>query len=112
MKLSEIEAMFFKEQTNELEWVGTCHCCKKDVLVEAINSPEGITILGGAIYRNEVGDFLKCESCYSIDPVLKNYQPCDCYSRVVGYMRPVSNWNDAKQEEFKMRKEYAVPEMA
>ena len=34
--------------------------------------------------------------------------PCEIYSRVVGYLRPVSNWNDAKQEEFKNRKTYVV----
>ncbi len=30
------------------------------------------------------------------------------YSRVVGYIRPVCNWNDAKQEEFVERKTYRV----
>jgi ribonucleoside-triphosphate reductase len=29
---------------------------------------------------------------------------CEVYSRVVGYLRPVSNWNDGKKEEFKDRK--------
>lgn len=33
-------------------------------------------------------------------------QPCEIYSRVVGYLRPVSQWNDAKQVEFKERKNY------
>ena len=28
---------------------------------------------------------------------------CEVYSRVVGYLRPVSNWNDGKKEEFKDR---------
>jgi ribonucleoside-triphosphate reductase len=28
---------------------------------------------------------------------------CEVYSRVVGYMRPVSTWNKGKQEEFKER---------
>lgn len=28
---------------------------------------------------------------------------CDVYSRIVGYLRPVSNWNDGKQEEFRER---------
>ena len=109
MKLKELEKLFYEEKTDILEWSGTCHCCKKEVLVEAVNSPEGITILGGAVYRNEVGDFLKCDACYSLDPILRNYQPCDTYSRVVGYLRPTNHWNDAKQEEFKHRKEYAVP---
>lgn len=30
----------------------------------------------------------------------------EVYSRVVGYFRPVSNWNEGKQEEFKQRQEY------
>ena len=31
---------------------------------------------------------------------------CEVYSRVVGYYRPVQNWNIGKQEEFKDRLEY------
>ena len=29
---------------------------------------------------------------------------CEVYSRVVGYLRPVSQWNDGKQKEFEERK--------
>lgn len=29
--------------------------------------------------------------------------PTEVYSRVVGYYRPVQNWNRGKQEEFKQR---------
>lgn len=35
-------------------------------------------------------------------------QPCEVYSRVVGYLRPIRQWNKGKQEEFKDRKEYGV----
>lgn len=35
-------------------------------------------------------------------------QPCEVYSRVNGYLRPVTQWNDAKQEEFKTRKTFKV----
>ena len=31
---------------------------------------------------------------------------CEVFSRVVGYFRPVGNWNDGKQEEFRYRKEF------
>ena len=34
--------------------------------------------------------------------------PCEIYSRVVGYLRPVSFWNDGKREEFKLRKTFKV----
>lgn len=32
--------------------------------------------------------------------------PCQVYSRVVGYLRPVQSWNDGKVEEYKSRKFY------
>ena len=35
-------------------------------------------------------------------------QPCEVYSRIVGYLRPVSQWNTGKQEEFKERKEFKI----
>jgi len=31
---------------------------------------------------------------------------CEIWSRSVGYLRPVEQWNDGKQEEFKDRKPY------
>lgn len=30
--------------------------------------------------------------------------PCEVFSRVCGYLRPVQNWNKGKQEEFGLRK--------
>ena len=42
----------------------------------------------------------------------KRYVPCEVYSRVVGYLRPVSAWNAAKQQEFKERKVFKQPEPA
>ena len=32
---------------------------------------------------------------------------CEVYSRVVGYLRPVQQWNEGKQEEFKDRVTFA-----
>ncbi len=37
-------------------------------------------------------------------------EKCEVYSRVTGNFRPVANWNKGKQEEFKERKLYKVPE--
>ncbi len=34
--------------------------------------------------------------------------PCEIYSRVVGYFRPVRNWNPGKQVEFSERKTVKV----
>lgn len=35
-------------------------------------------------------------------------QPCEVYSRIVGYLRPVQQWNKGKQEEFNDRKEFKI----
>jgi len=47
------------------------------------------------------GEHFICPKC-TID------QPCEVYSRVVGYLRPVQQWNKGKQEEFKERLEFKV----
>ncbi|MDO8524367.1 MAG: ribonucleoside triphosphate reductase [bacterium] len=36
-------------------------------------------------------------------------QPCEVYSRVVGYIRPVQQWHKGKAQEFKERKTFVVP---
>lgn len=33
-------------------------------------------------------------------------QRTEIYSRITGYLRPIKQWNDAKQEEFKDRKTF------
>lgn len=37
-------------------------------------------------------------------------QPCDVYSRIVGYFSPRKLWNDGKLAEAEDRLEYEVPE--
>jgi ribonucleoside-triphosphate reductase len=34
---------------------------------------------------------------------------CEIYSRIVGYLRPISQWNEGKRAEFDMRKKFDVP---
>lgn len=33
---------------------------------------------------------------------------CEVFSRIVGYLRPVQQWNPGKVSEFGLRKEYKV----
>ena len=35
--------------------------------------------------------------------------PCEVYSRIVGYLRPVQNWHQGKQQEFVERQTFRVP---
>lgn len=74
-----------------------CHDCKKTLLSGEEYMP--YTVLGA--------EFAKCRSCHETDPVLKNFQKTEVYSRVVGYIRPVDQWNKGKQAEFGDRLEYA-----
>ncbi len=46
------------------------------------------------------GEHLDCPSCK---------KPCEIYSRVVGYLRPVGQWNAGKQAEYDLRETY-LPE--
>ncbi|MBI5254765.1 hypothetical protein HY932_03245 [Candidatus Falkowbacteria bacterium] len=39
-------------------------------------------------------------------PIQKPRQKCEIYSRVVGYLSPVSRWNEGKRSEFGDRRTY------
>ena len=43
-----------------------------------------------------------------IEKLKAKRQPCEVYSRIVGYLRPVQNWNDGKKAEFADRTEFEV----
>ncbi len=43
------------------------------------------------------GEHFNCPTCSN---------DCEVYSRIVGYLRPVSQWNTSKQSEFSIREEY------
>lgn len=55
-------------------------------------------------YNTSDGDFFKCKECHQKDSTLRNYKPTEIYSRCVGYIRPVGQWNPGKKAEFKDRK--------
>lgn len=37
-------------------------------------------------------------------------QPCEVYSRIVGYYRHIGNWNKGKAEEYKQRAVFQIPQ--
>jgi ribonucleoside-triphosphate reductase len=49
-----------------------------------------------------VGETPSCSDCGA---------ECEVWSRVVGYFRPVSQWNKGKQREFAERQEYVAPSL-
>jgi hypothetical protein len=83
-----------------------CHDCQKEIEIENGEIKNGVMLfyeIGGKKTR-----IFKCKECFEKSKSLKNYQICEVYSRVVGYYRPVQQWNLGKQEEFKERKEYKI----
>ena len=91
-------------------------------LGEKINDPMAAKSLVKKIFENYSLPYITLTPTFSICPV-HGYlqgehfecpqcaikQPCEVYSRVVGYIRPVNQWHKGKQQEYKERKEFAVP---
>ncbi|MCD6149264.1 ribonucleoside triphosphate reductase [bacterium] len=90
-------------------------------LGERINSVETTKKLVRKIAENYALPYFTISPTFSICPVHgyiegEHYicpkcvvkQRCEVYSRVVGYIRPVQQWNEGKQAEFEDRKEFVV----
>ena len=81
-----------------------CYDCGKEVKLD-----EKKNIIDGVLLEYETPEKLqifKCNTCYEKDPSLHHYQKCEVYSRVVGYLRPITQWNEGKKQEYKDRKNY------
>ena len=84
-----------------------CHDCKKEIEINGEEIQNGVSLL----YDN-VGtkiNIFKCTECYAKNPALTNFQECEVYSRVVGYIRPVQQWHKGKKQEFSERQEFNMP---
>ena len=93
------------EHLGKFQVITACHDCGSRVKIIVIAKEDGIHITGGALYEPQKDwNFAKCDKCFEKDPVLRNYQDCEVYARVVGYLRPVSQWNEGKVAEFHDRK--------
>lgn len=105
MKIEDLEKEL---EEHDLEYCGQCHDCDTSVSVLiSVTEEKTIEVEGGAIYKVKQGladaIFLKCDACFLKDRVLRKYQECEVYSRVVGYLRPVKQWNKGKIAEYKQR---------
>jgi len=92
-------------------------------LGERMQSGEGVKRLVKKVFENFKLPYITITPTFSICPV-HGYiagehffcpkctikQPCEVYSRIVGYYRPVQQWNLGKQQEFKQRKEFKIKE--
>ena len=93
-------------EESEIAFSSKCHDCGEDTLVEVNIYESGADTNGGGYWNIDGENFIKCPSCFEKDPVLRNFKRCEVYSRVVGYLRPVKQWNPGKKEEFSQRKTF------
>ena len=112
MKVEELQKQL---EMGDKAFHGNCHVCGVPVNVLcSVNENGELVISGGAVYNPKFGEppiehtFFKCDKCFMKDKVLRNWRPVETYSRVVGYIRPVQQWNRGKVEEFRQRKEFVV----
>lgn len=88
-------------------------------LGEAAADPEAVKAFVRKVCENYRLPYLTITPTFSICPLhgyLPGEQPrcpqckgkVEVYSRVVGYLRPVDQWNDGKQAEFRNRATYAI----
>jgi anaerobic ribonucleoside-triphosphate reductase len=84
-----------------------CEDCGEDIVISLERTSETeIKIEGGHIAERDDEFFFKCPECFEKNP---SFSKNEVYSRVVGYLRPIGQWNEAKKTEHKMRKFYKVP---
>lgn len=83
-----------------------CHDCGKQLRVEHDIIMDGKMLK----YKEDDNEYfiVKCDNCFQKSKALSNFRKCEIYSRVVGYLRPVQQWNPGKKEEFKDRIVYDI----
>jgi hypothetical protein len=81
-----------------------CHDCGKKIEIQDKEIKNGVSL----VYSNdgEKIKVFKCLDCFQKNQSLINFRKCEVYSRVVGYIRPVQQWNIGKKREFQERKEF------
>lgn len=84
-----------------------CHDCGQKMEIEGEDIKNGVFLT----YENEDEKIkvFKCNECFNKNKALTNFQPCEVYSRVVGYIRPVQQWHKGKKQEYGERKEFGMP---
>lgn len=110
MTVERLHDLFEKQPgCDRIVFEGRCHDCGRQTRVEAALEAEGFEIHGGAVYEPEPERFFyKCAECHRREPLLGDFRRCEVYSRVVGYLRPVAQWNEGKQAEFADRKTFRL----
>jgi ribonucleoside-triphosphate reductase (formate) len=89
---------------------------------ERVEDPNAVKNIIRKVFENYGLPYLSLTPTFSICPehgyldgehknCPKCLNSCEIYSRVVGYLRPVNQWNDGKRSEYELRKEYLFSKM-
>jgi ribonucleoside-triphosphate reductase len=95
---------YLKEIQHKVKYSGYVYCIEVPNHVIYVRRNNKANFSGNSICPSHgylEGEHFECPKC-----TIK--QPCEVYSRVVGYLRPVQQWNLGKKQEFKERKEFKV----
>jgi len=110
MNIERLHELFSRDKVSSMAFAGWCWDCGKEIQINIGTTEDiGFIIKGGALYEAAEDDYVgKCDECFKKNKTLENYQTCEVYSRIVGYLRPVSQWNEGKKEEFKDRRYFDI----
>ncbi len=78
-----------------------CYDCEKEIKKRKEEIVNG-KLLKFLVDGEEIYIY-KCNECFKKDSSLTNFRKCEVYSRIVGYLRPVQQWNKGKAEEYAQR---------
>jgi hypothetical protein len=80
-----------------------CYDCGKEIKTKGDNLIGAKFLVYDDRGKGKI-NIVKCDECFQRNPALTSFRECEVYSRVVGYLRPVQQWNEGKKAEFHDRK--------
>ena len=95
---------YLKEIQHKVQYSGYVYCVEVPEHVIYVRRNNKPNFSGNSICPTHgylAGEHFFCPKC-----TIK--QPCEVYSRIVGYLRPLQQWNAGKIREFQERKEFRI----
>jgi hypothetical protein len=106
LRRNDMQAISDKIGNNQYARIKTiCMDCEKEFVINIERiAPDQLEIKDGVIAKRYNEYMCKCPECFEKNKTFGT--DTEVYSRVVGYLRPVNSWNQAKKNEFHDRKMY------
>lgn len=75
----------------------------QDIVERVLFEQESFELVKSDLLYQKQREHHQCPTCQA---------DCEVYSRIVGYMRPINQWNNGKRQEFKDRKLFHLNNVA